>query len=125
MTGQTSITFKQSLDVDWHNSQQKKGCRRPGAEQLYCIIMTDSAHLIWRIRCERIIERGGRQQWHSAQEIKNRWYCAINKKLTLDQAMTNRRYEKKAVTIQTVLHTWSGTLQNELSQITGLISLWF
>jgi ribonuclease HI len=68
--------------------QNIKGQRKLGAERLYRIIMTESAHLIWRMRCERIIERNNREQWHTAQEIKNRWYGAINKRLALDQAMT-------------------------------------
>jgi ribonuclease HI len=82
-----------------------KGQHKLGAERLYRILMTESAHLIWRIRCEHIIERSNREQWH----------CIINKRLTLDQAMTNKRYETKAISTQTVLHTWSGTLKNELS----------
>ena len=82
---------------------------------MYRILMTESAHLIWKIRCERIIERSNKEQWHSVQEIMNRWQCAINKRLTLDQAMTNKKYETRAISIQTVLHTWSGTLKDELS----------
>lgn len=92
----------------------KTGQRKLGAERLYRILMTESAHLIWRIRCERILERP-RDQWHTTTEIQNRWHCAINKRLTLDQAMTNKKYEMKAISTKTVLHTWSGTLQNESS----------
>jgi ribonuclease HI len=29
--------------------------------------------------------------------------------------MTNKKYETKAISTKTVLHTWSGTLQNESS----------
>jgi hypothetical protein len=106
--------------------QNIKGQRKLGAERLYRIIMTESAHLIWRMRCERIIERSNREQWHTAQEIKNRCYGAINKRLALDQAMTNKRYEAKAIPISTVLCTWSGTLQNELSlPDNGLTTLGF
>jgi len=92
----------------------KTGQRKLGAERLYRILMTESAHLIWRIRCERILERP-RDQWHTTTEIQNRWHCAINKRLTLDQAMTNKKYETKAISAKTVLYTWSGTLQNESS----------
>ena len=75
--------------------------------------MTESAHLIWKIRCECVLERNNREQWHTAQEIKNRWLSTINKRLLLDQAMTNKSYESKAVSAKTMLCTWSGTLQNE------------
>ena len=75
--------------------------------------MTESAHLIWKIRCEHVLERNNREQWHTAQEIKNRWISAINKRLLLVQAMTNKSYESKAVSAKTMLCTWSETLQNE------------
>jgi len=29
--------------------------------------------------------------------------------------MTNKKYEAKGISVQTVLNTWSGTLKNELS----------
>jgi len=67
------------------------------------------------MRCERILERNDREQWHTAREIQNRWVCAINKRLSLDQAMTSRKYETKAISTQIVQCTWSGTLKNELS----------
>lgn len=93
----------------------KTGKHKLGAERFYRILMTESAYLIWKIRCERVLERSNRDQWHSAQEIKNRWHDVMNKRLTLDQAMTNRRYETKAIAVKLVLGTWSGALQNESS----------
>jgi hypothetical protein len=96
----------------FHN---EKNQRKFGAERLYRILMTESAHLIWRIRCERVLERSDRDQWHTAKEISNRWQSALNKRLALDQAMTSRKYGSKAIKAKTVLHTWSGILQNEQS----------
>jgi ribonuclease HI len=101
----------------------KTGQRRPGAERLYRILMTESAHLIWRIRCERILERSNKEEWHTTGEIQNRWLYAINKRLSLDQAMTNKKYETKAISAKTVLNTWSGTLPNELSLPDNWINL--
>jgi len=96
----------------FHN---EKSQRKFGAERLYRILMTESAHLIWRIRCERVLERSDRDQWHTAKEISNRWQSTLNKRLALDQAMTSRKYGSKAIKAKTVLHTWSGILQNEQS----------
>jgi hypothetical protein len=39
----------------------------------------------------------------------------VNKRLALDQAMTNPRYGVKALDTHLVLHTWSGILKNEAS----------
>jgi ribonuclease HI len=87
-----------------------------GAEQFYCILTTELAYLIWKIKCEHVLEQNDREQWHTTQEIKNRWHDVVNKRCTLDQAITTKIYEAKAIPIKVVLYcTWSGTLQNESS----------
>ena len=93
----------------------KTGRRKFGAERLYRILMTESAHLIWKIRCERVFGKNDRRQGYTTQELKNRWLSVINKRLALDQAMTDRKYATKAISTKVVLCTWSGVLQNESS----------
>ncbi|KIM72046.1 hypothetical protein PILCRDRAFT_82226 [Piloderma croceum F 1598] len=92
-----------------------KGQHKPGANRLYRILLSESAYLIWKIRCERLLVRSNEEQWHSPKEIQNRWLHAMNKRLQFDCAMTNRRFEKKALADDVVLQTWSGTLHNEHS----------
>ncbi|KII84249.1 hypothetical protein PLICRDRAFT_118018, partial [Plicaturopsis crispa FD-325 SS-3] len=88
---------------------------RTGSARLYKITVSESAHLIWRIRCERRISReDDPQQYHSKAEVHNRWIHAMNTRLTLDRAMTDRKkHGNKALAVQVVLNTWSGTLMNE------------
>ncbi|PBK66693.1 hypothetical protein ARMSODRAFT_989329 [Armillaria solidipes] len=76
-----------------------------GLTRLYRILITESAYLIWCLRCERKISRNDEpERWHTQQEIRNR----------LDCAMANaKRYGKKALEEDTVLQTWHNTLQNE------------
>jgi ribonuclease HI len=95
----------------------KTGQCKPGAERLYRILMSESAHLIWKIQYERIIQRNEKDQWHTIKENRNRWLDldALNKRLVLDKATTSKRYEKRALTTKIVLATWSGTPQDELS----------
>ncbi|KAG2339348.1 hypothetical protein BDR05DRAFT_891892, partial [Suillus weaverae] len=53
-------------------------------------------------------------KYHSETEILNKWIHAINTRLKFDRLLTNSmRYGKKALKVETVLQTWSGTLQNE------------
>lgn len=91
-----------------------KGKKDRGATRLYRIIMAESKHLIWKIRCERRISKGDDpEQHHSEKEIHNRWLHQVNLRLQLDQAMTNaRKYGPKALSKKKVTETWSGTLLN-------------
>ncbi|KAK0433117.1 hypothetical protein EV421DRAFT_1893021 [Armillaria borealis] len=78
-----------------------------GLTRLYRILITESAYLIWCLRCERKISRNDEpERWHTQQEIRNRWIKQINTRLILDCAMANaKRYGKKALEEDTVLQT--------------------
>jgi len=82
-----------------------KGQHKPGANRLYRILLSESAYLIWKIHCECLLARSNEEQWHSQKEIQNHWLHVVNKRLQLDCAMTNRRFEKKALTDDVVLQT--------------------
>ena len=49
-----------------------------GAACLLQILISKVAHLIWVMRCERVIQ----EQTHSVEEIEQRWYKLINQRLT-------------------------------------------
>jgi hypothetical protein len=96
--------------------KDSKGNCKAGGNRLYRILMSESAHLIWKLRCTRVIELGDNEEtWPSKREIHNKWVHAMNRRLALDQAMTNTRYGTNALNKDLVLHTWSGVLQDESS----------
>jgi ribonuclease HI len=85
---------------------------KPGEARLYSILMTESAHLVWKIRCERLMQRNGTHPTET--EVCNKWVLAMNNRLKLDCDMTDdRRFEKKAIPVKTVLHIWTGVLEGE------------
>ncbi|KAG1773495.1 ribonuclease H-like protein [Suillus occidentalis] len=92
-----------------------KGKKKLGATRLFKILVLESAHLIWKLRCERVIKFGGdKEKYHSDPEILNRWIHAINMRLKFDRLLTDsKRYGKKAIKIDTVLKTWSSLLKDE------------
>lgn len=93
---------------------KRNNARRPGAERLYRILISEAAHLIWKLRCERIIDReNDHNRWHTKEQIETRWRNIINSRLTVDRARTHPRLKKSAIRKDTVLSTWSGTLQDE------------
>ena len=85
--------------------------RDAGTTHLFRILISESAHLIWRIRNERVIQ--GKPE-ASPQEVHFRWLKAINNRLKIDCVLTNGvKYGKKAIDKSLVLRTWKKTLKNE------------
>ncbi|KAJ7805957.1 ribonuclease H-like protein [Mycena leptocephala] len=90
-----------------------KGHKLPGVTRLYRILVSESMYLIWKIRCDSVIGRGGESL--SETEIHNRWISLMNERLTIDRLLTDKiTYGKQAsVPRLLVLQTWSKTLKNE------------
>ncbi|KAH9836135.1 uncharacterized protein C8Q71DRAFT_68123 [Rhodofomes roseus] len=90
--------------------------RRHYAERLWRIIISESAFLIWKLRCERVIGHSEEEGWkHSKTAIRGRWTHMINDRLHKEMDMTHRRFGRKALKRETVLGTWNGTLSDELA----------
>ncbi|KIJ65261.1 hypothetical protein HYDPIDRAFT_89147, partial [Hydnomerulius pinastri MD-312] len=89
-----------------------KNKKMRGKSHLFMILVLESAHLIWKLRCERAIKFGGDvSKFHTKEETQNRWIFAMNSRLKTDGLLTDRlRYGKKAIQQKTVLQTWSGVL---------------
>ncbi|KAJ7908071.1 hypothetical protein B0H13DRAFT_2233358 [Mycena leptocephala] len=76
------------------------GKPQPALARLYKILMTESAHIIWKLR---------------SNEVHNRWLKVINECLEIDRILTNKlKYGKQhALAPSLVLETWGGTLLGE------------
>ncbi|KDQ33712.1 hypothetical protein PLEOSDRAFT_1031451 [Pleurotus ostreatus PC15] len=85
--------------------------RDPGGNRLWRILISESAYLIWKLRCERVIQNGNTP--YSTQEVNNRWLTMINNRLELDRDMTDENLGKRKVRVKAVLETWKGALREE------------
>jgi len=83
----------------------QNGHPNPGRSRLLRILLSESAHLIWVLRCERIIQ--GTK--HSAGTTINRWTNKINHRLSLDQFITTK-WNRKPITRELVEKTWTPSL---------------
>ena len=84
-----------------------------GKNRLYRILVSETAYLIWKMRNERRI-RDEDHVTSSASETRNRWVHALNKRLTIDRALTNDwRFGKRALDKQLIKYTWKGCIENE------------
>ena len=57
-----------------------------GASRLLQILVSESMHLIWVLRCDRTIQG----KTHSRGEVRKRWLCAINSRLTEDRIIATK-----------------------------------
>ena len=79
-----------------------------GATRLLRILITESAYLIWVLRCERVI---GEKNIHE-RGIRSRWLRAINLRLTNDKLIATKKKRKKGFT-NLVVNTWEHVLSKE------------
>ena len=93
----------------------KNGKPDKGKNRLYRIIVSETAYLVWKMRNERRIRDGDDTVSEASDsEVRNRWTHAINKRLTIDRALTNtEKFRKRAVDEKLVKKTWKGCLENE------------
>ncbi|KAJ7029312.1 hypothetical protein C8F04DRAFT_1211952 [Mycena alexandri] len=88
--------------------KNSRGQNIPEASRLFKIIVSESAFLAWKIRCERLMSR---KTFHTDSEIHNQWITCINNHLKLDHRCTSR-YGNRALNFATVLKTWDGVLMD-------------
>ncbi|KAJ6447677.1 hypothetical protein C8R45DRAFT_850724, partial [Mycena sanguinolenta] len=93
--------------------RDERGRQKRGTQRLYRILMSESAHLVWLIRNDRVISRSGEP--FVPAEILNKWNHNINLRLQVNQMLANcpLRGKHPSLAPKLVLDTWSGVLQLE------------
>jgi len=76
-----------------------------GATHLLQILIAESMHLIWVLRCERVIQ----ERPHTENEIQMRWFRAINTRLIEDK-ITATRIKREQTYTKWVRSTWEPIL---------------
>ena len=86
-----------------------------GANRLYAILVSESAHLIWRLRCKwKISEGAAPEKILSDDTVKKMWLQNINRRLQLEMLQTDKlQYGRKALNSTLVEKTWWGVLRNQ------------
>jgi len=90
------------------NDEPNKRSTLQGPSRLLQILLSESAYLIWLLRCERVIQ--GKQI--SRNEIEGRWLRAINARLTTDKINATIIKRNEGFTNLTV-NTWEQALEKE------------
>ena len=85
----------------------------PGKSRLLRILLSESAHLIWVLRCERVIQ----ETLHTNEAVKTRWYNKINHRLSLDRYIASK-WNRKPITQEIVKRTWYPSLLQNSPDLT-------
>ncbi|KAJ3738305.1 hypothetical protein EV360DRAFT_58207 [Lentinula raphanica] len=89
----------------------RKGKPDKAKSRLFRIVVSESTHLIWKLRNNRVINGKGPP---STIEITNKWHFIINSRLATDRLLTRKKtFGKRALAASLVLRMWDGTLEDE------------
>ncbi len=85
------------------------GRRQTATENLWCILCTETLHLVWKLRCERVIRNEGAE--FTEQEITNRYYATVQSRLELDRRTAAQVRGKRGLKPQDVARIWTPVLE--------------
>ena len=87
----TNPTLGQVLGCGLAKIWDQRGKMLKGSSRLFTIVVSESAYLIWRLRCEWRIEREEDQsKIRTREEVTNRWLALINTRLKLNCLMADK-----------------------------------
>ena len=89
---------------NWENP--RTAAQQKGKTRLLQILVSESAHLIWVLRCERIIH----DRPHTDSEIKSQWLGKINEHLACDKITATKIVQNKTYT-NLIKNTWKHALR--------------
>ncbi|KAH9858718.1 hypothetical protein C2E23DRAFT_864565 [Lenzites betulinus] len=91
--------------------RDNENARKPEAENLWKAMITEAVYEIWKLRCERVIQREGRE--FSENEVTNRWYKMMDRRVALDRNMTAKHLGKRALRKELVRAMWTPVLPRD------------
>ncbi|KAH9854955.1 hypothetical protein C2E23DRAFT_701483, partial [Lenzites betulinus] len=94
--------------------RKDSGSPNHAATRILRIAASEAAHLIWVMRCERVITRENRaNETYTDREITRRWQAVMTRRLRMDQATARRAGpRKRAARLGLIERTWGGLVEN-------------
>ncbi|KAI0312820.1 hypothetical protein OF83DRAFT_1086754 [Amylostereum chailletii] len=80
---------------------------KPGLSRFLRILLSESAYLIWKMRCSRVID--GTET--TTNHVTAKWRFTMNARQDLDRTMTWTRFGPRALRDEVVLATWAGSIR--------------
>ncbi|KAI0700490.1 ribonuclease H-like domain-containing protein [Cerioporus squamosus] len=80
-----------------------------GLSRLAKLLVVEAAHLIWKLRCERVIQWEGAREY-SKPEVQGRFWSATNRRMLMDRSLVFSRIPGRKPSRKAVLATWKVVL---------------
>jgi len=90
-----------------NQQRREKRITHQGPTRLFQILLSESAYLIWVLRCKRVIQ----EKVLTNREISARWTHTINKRLTINKVSASKIVRNEKFT-KLVKDTWDPALRN-------------
>ncbi|KAI0754830.1 hypothetical protein C8Q80DRAFT_1095068 [Daedaleopsis nitida] len=105
------VSFGTVLGSPMITLQFKEGRDTPIADAFYRSVVPMSAHLIWKLRCERVIDMGDdRWRTQGSEVVCRKWWSALERRSVLEVGAARRGGTKsKLARVQAV---WHGILES-------------
>ncbi|KAH9851555.1 RnaseH-domain-containing protein, partial [Lenzites betulinus] len=94
----------------------KPKTKTDSAARLARIVVTETAHLLWKLRCERVIgKEDGSTRRHSESDVVKRWIKRLNERMSIDRGLvaSGRKEKRRGITKEKVLDTWRAVLTDD------------
>ncbi|KAI0738369.1 hypothetical protein C8Q80DRAFT_1113816 [Daedaleopsis nitida] len=113
-----ALTKKKWADPGWGNIlgagcvafTTSAGKRDTTSEALWMTLASESLYLIWKLRCEQVIQNDGEE--FTIRAVKNRWYSTVDQRLDLDRRIAALAQKRRAQRCRKVELTWEPILAN-------------
>ncbi|KAJ3990981.1 hypothetical protein F5050DRAFT_1802253 [Lentinula boryana] len=86
------------------------GRRSDGDARFLRIITSKSTHLIWKLRCERVVKG---QDAPSPEEVARRWKKSVEARLELDHLMITTQFQRRSLSKGLVERTWENVISDK------------
>ncbi|KAJ3753196.1 ribonuclease H-like protein [Lentinula raphanica] len=87
----------------------ENGKHHTGDSRLFRILVSESAHLIWKLRCEKVIQ--GKET--SENEARGRWKATMDSRLEIDCLLTEAKFVRGRLDKKLVKSTWLEVLDGQ------------
>ena len=92
----------------WKWKQTPSPGSTAGPARLWRILISESAYLIWKLRCTRVIQNEGVE--FTEAEVVNKWFAALDQRLDLDRRSAARCLGAGALDPDRVAAVWAPIL---------------
>ncbi|EPS96303.1 hypothetical protein FOMPIDRAFT_57716, partial [Fomitopsis schrenkii] len=109
-----NLTELQAIGLDLHGERSVR--MSPGTSRLWRIIVSEAVHVIWRLRCERVVGHAEDQHWrHTVPQVKGLWESVLQARLASDLEATRKCFGGLRRDTGLVLATWNKVIKDELA----------